>query len=57
MTSNFCIKSSVIDAFHLGYNIIVPSDCVTASKIENHNQAIKDIKEFAKVTSSENLTY
>ena len=47
ITTNYCVKSSIIDAYHLGYNIIVPEDCVSASTEKIHINALKDIAEYA----------
>ena len=39
-----CIRASVIDAFSLGFRVMVPRDCVGDHDATAHDQNLKDIE-------------
>jgi maleamate amidohydrolase len=39
-----CIRASVIDAFSLGFRVMVPGDCVGDHDVTAHEQNLKDIE-------------
>jgi maleamate amidohydrolase len=39
-----CIRASVIDAFSLGFRVMVPHDCVGDHDVVAHNQNLNDVE-------------
>jgi maleamate amidohydrolase len=49
-----CVRASVIDAFSLGFRVMVPRDCVGDHDADAHEQNLKDIeRRYADVIDSE----
>jgi maleamate amidohydrolase len=49
-----CIRASVIDAFSLGFRVMVPRDCVGDHDVTAHEQNLKDIeRRYGDVMDSE----
>ncbi len=55
--TNICVKHTAADAFYRGYKIIVPEDCVTAFKEEDHRWGLEYMREMygARIMRSEEL--
>ena len=52
VSTNYCVMATAIDGFHLGFNIIIPSDCVGASSQKKHESALELLgKYYAKITT------
>jgi ureidoacrylate peracid hydrolase len=43
VVTNICVRSTVHDAFFLGYDVIVPSDCVAATSPREQESSLYDI--------------
>ena len=43
VVTNICVRSTVNDAFFLGYDVIVPSDCVAATSAQLQESHLYDI--------------
>ena len=43
VVTNICVRSTVNDAYFLGYDVYVPSDCVMATSIEHQETHLYDI--------------
>jgi ureidoacrylate peracid hydrolase len=43
VVTNICVRSTVNDAYFLGYNVIVPRDCVAATSPEHQETHLYDI--------------
>lgn len=55
--TNCCIRSTVNDAYHLSYNVIVPRECVATNDDTVNQVHLTDIhKYFGKVLSMEELS-
>lgn len=53
VVTNICVRSTVHDAFFLGYRVIVPSDCVAATGPREQDSSLYDIgTHFGVVTTS-----
>jgi maleamate amidohydrolase len=39
-----CVRASVIDAFSLGFRVMVPHDCVGDHDVDAHQQNLKDVE-------------
>jgi ureidoacrylate peracid hydrolase len=44
IVTNICVRSTVHDAFFLGYNVIVPADCVAATSAREQESSLYDIE-------------
>ncbi len=56
VVTNICVRSTVNDAFFLGYDVIVPHDCVEATSPEHQETHLYDIDtHYGTVMSFENL--
>ncbi|KAL4465722.1 hypothetical protein ABPG72_015123 [Tetrahymena utriculariae] len=44
IATNYCCRATSVDAFHLGFNVAMLSDCLAASTQERHNTALKELK-------------
>jgi ureidoacrylate peracid hydrolase len=57
VVTNICVRSTVHDAFFLGYQVIVPEDCVAATGPREQASSLYDIAtHFGIVTGSDELT-
>ena len=57
VVTNICVRSTVHDAFFLGYQAIVPEDCVAATGPREQASSLYDIAtHFGIVTGSDELT-
>lgn len=57
VVTNICVRSTVHDAFFLGYQAIVPEDCVAATGPREQASSLYDIAtHFGIVTASDELT-
>ncbi|KRX04920.1 Isochorismatase-like protein [Pseudocohnilembus persalinus] len=57
VATNYCVKATTIDAFHLGYNITIIEDAVGASTKQLHEKAILEIqKYYAKIQNTDQFT-
>ncbi len=53
VVTNICVRSTVHDAFFLGYQVVVPSDCVAATGPREQESSLYDIgTHFGVVTTS-----
>lgn len=53
VVTNICVRSTVHDAFFLGYNVVVPEDCVAATGPREQISTLYDIStHFGTVTDS-----
>ena len=53
VVTNICVRSTVHDAFFLGYSVIVPEDCVAGTSRREHESSLFDIAtHFGEVTKS-----
>lgn len=56
VVTNICVRSTVNDAFFLGYDVIVPRDCVEATSPEHQETHLYDIDtHYGTVTDLEQL--
>ena len=56
VVTNICVRSTCHDAFFLGYNVIVPRDCVCATAPREQESSLWDIEtHFGSVTDSQTL--
>ena len=55
--TNICDRHTAADAFHRGYKVVVPSDCVQALTDEEHRSGLDylDMMYEARICSSEEL--
>ena len=52
VVTNICVRSTTHDAFFLGYNVIVPEECVAATSDREQESSLYDIDtHYATVTS------
>jgi ureidoacrylate peracid hydrolase len=52
IATNICVRSTVHDAFFLGYDVIVPADCVAATAMREQESSLWDIEtHYGRVTS------
>ena len=57
VVTNICVRSTVHDAFFLGYQVIVPEDCVAATGPREQESSLYDIgTHFGIVADSEHVT-
>jgi nicotinamidase-related amidase len=49
LVTNNCVMASCIDAFFLGYNVLIPADCVRASEPTRHSEALVALKKYGTV--------
>jgi salicylate hydroxylase len=49
LVTNNCVMASCIDAFFLGYNVLIPADCVRASEPSRHIAALETLKKYGSV--------
>lgn len=56
--TNICDRHTAADAFHRGYRVVVPEDCVQALSDEDHRSGIEYLKMAygARITSADQLT-
>ena len=56
VVTNICVRSTCHDAFFLGYNVIVPRDCVRATGPREQESTLWDIEtHFGSVTTSDKV--
>jgi ureidoacrylate peracid hydrolase len=56
VVTNICVRSTVHDAFFLGYRVVVPEDCVAATGPREQASSLYDIAtHFGTVCSSEQV--
>lgn len=56
VVTNICVRSTCHDAFFLGYNVIVPSDCVRATGPREQESTLWDIEtHFGTVTVADEI--
>jgi ureidoacrylate peracid hydrolase len=56
VVTNICVRSTVHDAFFLGYTVIVPEDCVAATSPREQDSSLYDIAtHFGIVSDSEHV--
>ncbi len=56
VVTNICVRSTVHDAFFLGYTVIVPVDCVAGTSPREHESSLYDIEtHYGIVTSLEEV--
>ncbi len=55
--TNICDRHTSADAFHRGYRVIIPRDCVQALTDEEHESGLEYLKRIygARITTSEEL--
>jgi nicotinamidase-related amidase len=54
--TNCCVESTMRSGYENGYEVITLSDCVAATSVEEHDNAIKyDYPMFSKPMTSEEL--
>ena len=56
VVTNICVRSTVHDAFFLGYQVVVPEDCVAATGPREQESSLYDIAtHFGTVTDSKQV--
>lgn len=56
VVTNICVRSTVHDAFFLGYQVVVPEDCVAATGVREQQSSLYDIAtHFGLVSNSETI--
>ena len=56
VVTNICVRSTVHDAFFLGYQVVVPEDCVAATGEREQASSLYDIAtHFGWVTRSDDV--
>jgi len=56
VVTNICVRSTCHDAFFLGYNVVVPKDCVRATGPREQESTLWDIEtHFGAVTTSDKI--
>ncbi len=56
VVTNICVRSTCHDAFFLGYNVVVPKDCVRATGPREQESTLWDIEtHFGTVTNSDEV--
>lgn len=56
VVTNICVRSTCHDAFFLGYNVVVPTDCVRATGPREQESTLWDIEtHFGAVTTSDKV--
>ncbi len=56
VVTNICVRSTIHDAFFRGYKVIVPRDCVMATREREQESSLYDIEtHFGEVTTSEKI--
>lgn len=56
VVTNICVRSTVHDAFYLGYQVVVPEDCVAATGPREQESSLYDIAtHFGIVADSEQV--
>ena len=56
VVTNICVRSTCHDAFFLGYNVVVPTDCVRATGPREQESTLWDIEtHFGAVTDSDTI--
>jgi ureidoacrylate peracid hydrolase len=56
VVTNICVRSTVNDAFFLGYDVIVPEDCVSATSPQHQEAHLYDIDtHYGKVVTAEQV--
>ena len=57
VVTNICVRSTVHDAFFLGYKVVVPQDCVAATGPREQDSSLYDIgTHFGWVSTSASVT-
>jgi salicylate hydroxylase len=49
LVTNHCVMASCIDAFFLGYNVLIPADCVRASEPNRHCEGLQTLAKYGSV--------
>jgi ureidoacrylate peracid hydrolase len=58
VVTNICVRSTVHDAFFLGYRVLVPEDCVAATGPREQESSLFDIAtHFGTVCDSASVAY
>jgi ureidoacrylate peracid hydrolase len=52
VVTNICVRSTVHDAFFLGYSVVVPEDCVAATGPREQESSLYDIGTHFGVVSN-----
>jgi ureidoacrylate peracid hydrolase len=56
VVTNICVRSTIHDAFFIGYKVLVPRDCVMATGEREQESSLYDIEtHFGDVTTSDKL--
>lgn len=56
VVTNICVRSTVNDAFFLGYDVIVPEDCVAATSPQHQEAHLYDIDtHYGKVVTADEV--
>jgi ureidoacrylate peracid hydrolase len=56
VVTNICVRSTVHDAFFLGYEVVVPEDCVAATGPREQASSLYDIAtHFGTVSTSQEV--
>jgi nicotinamidase-related amidase len=55
--THICVMHTAADAFYHGYKLIVPSDCVAAFNVEDHNVGLRFMRELygAEIVNSRDV--
>ncbi len=56
VVTNICVRSTCHDAFFLGYNVLVPEECVSATSAREQESSLYDIDtHYGTVTGLEQV--
>ena len=56
VVTNICVRSTCHDAFFLGYNVVVPTDCVRATGPREQESTLWDLEtQYGSVTTSDKV--
>lgn len=44
VATNYCCRAASVDAFHLGFNVTMLSDCLAAASIKKHETALDELR-------------
>lgn len=55
--TNICVRHTSADAFHRGYRVVIPRDCVQAMTDEEHESGLEYLERIygARITTSDDL--
>ena len=55
--TNCCVESTMRSGYENGYEVVTPSDCVAATSVEEHDNALKfDYPMFSKPMTADEFT-